>query len=93
LTAGMAVPAFNTFIALLTDKRFTATQYALLTSLAVLPRTLLSAPSGVIKEYLGRWDYYFVFCVVMAIPGFLLLFKVAPLKKASIPLTAENKTT
>jgi len=93
LTAGMAVPAFNTFIALLTDKRFTATQYALLTSLAVLPRTLLSAPSGVIKEYLGRWDYYFIFCVVMAIPGFLLLFKVAPLKKTppSAPLAAENQ--
>ncbi len=94
LTAGMAVPAFNTFIALLTDKRFTATQYALLTSLAVLPRTLLSAPSGVIKEYLGRWDYYFIFCVVMAIPGFLLLFKVAPLKKklATEPVTVGNKT-
>ena len=80
LTAGMAVPAFNTFIAFLTDKRFTATQYALLTSLAVLPRTLLSAPSGVIKEGLGRWDYYFVFCALMTLPGFLLLLKVAPLK-------------
>jgi len=80
LTAGMAVPAFNTFIAFLTDKRFTATQYALLTSLAVLPRTLLSAPSGVIKEALGQWDYYFYFCVFMTIPGFLLLLKVAPIR-------------
>ncbi len=80
LTAGMAVPAFNTFIAFLTDKRFTATQYALLTSLAVLPRTLLSAPSGVIKESLGNWEHYFYFCVLMTIPGFLLLLKVAPIR-------------
>jgi len=81
LSAGMAVPAFNTFIAFLTNKKFTATQYALLTSLAALPRTLLSAPSGFIKEGLGSWSAYFIFCSLITIPGMLLLFKVAPFSK------------
>lgn len=80
-TAGMAVPAFNTFIAFLTDKKFTATQYALLTSLVALPRTLISAPAGFVKEGLGSWPAYFTFCMVMAIPGLILLSRVVPLKK------------
>jgi PAT family beta-lactamase induction signal transducer AmpG len=82
-TAGMAVPAFNTFVAFLTDKKFTATQYALLTSLVALPRTLISAPAGVVKEGLGSWSAYFIFCSLMTIPGLLLLMKVAPLKKTA----------
>ena len=77
LTAGMAVPAFNTFIAFLTNRKFTATQYALLTSLVALPRTLISAPSGWIAEQLG-WSGYFMFCALMAIPGLFLLQKLAP---------------
>lgn len=80
-TAGMAVPAFNTFIAFLTDKKFTATQYALLTSLVALPRTLISAPAGFVKEGLGSWSAYFIFCSCMAIPGLFLLAKVAPWNK------------
>jgi PAT family beta-lactamase induction signal transducer AmpG len=80
-TAGMAVPAFNTFIAFLTDKKFTATQYALLTSLVALPRTLISAPAGYVKEGLGSWSAYFIFCTLMAVPGLLLMMKVAPLNK------------
>jgi MFS transporter, PAT family, beta-lactamase induction signal transducer AmpG len=76
-TAGMAVPAFNTFIALLTNKKFTATQYALLTSLAAVPRTFISAPSGWLVEQLG-WEHYFLFCTLSAIPGLLLLSKFAP---------------
>jgi PAT family beta-lactamase induction signal transducer AmpG len=76
-TSGMAVPAFGTFIAFLTNKKFTATQYALLTSLAALPRTVISAPSGWIAEQLG-WTGYFLFCAGMAIPGMLLLSRFAP---------------
>ncbi|MBS1959487.1 MAG: AmpG family muropeptide MFS transporter [Bdellovibrionales bacterium] len=79
-TAGMAVPAFNTFVALLTDRKFTATQYALLTSLVALPRTLLSTPSGWIAGQLG-WENYFLFCVLTTIPGLFLLSKVAPWNK------------
>lgn len=84
-TAGMAVPAFNTFVAFLTDKKFTATQYALLTSLVALPRTLISAPAGVVKESLGSWSAYFFFCTLMALPGLLLMMKVVPLRSASQP--------
>lgn len=76
-TAGMAVPAFNTFIAMLTNKKFTATQYALLTSLAAVPRTFISAPSGWLVEKLG-WEHYFLFCTLSAIPGLFLLSRFAP---------------
>ena len=76
-TSGMAVPAFNTFIAFLTNRKFTATQYALLTSLAVLPRTIISSPSGWLAEIMG-WTTYFTFCAAVAIPGLFLLLKLAP---------------
>lgn len=76
-TAGMAVPAFNTFVALLTNKKFTATQYALLTSFVALPRTFISAPSGWLAERLG-WEGYFLFCALSAIPGMILLSRFAP---------------
>lgn len=82
-TAGLAVPVFNTFVALLTNRKFTATQYALLTSLVALPRTLLSTPSGWIAEKLG-WEHYFLFCALSAIPGLWLLSRVAPWSKNQI---------
>jgi PAT family beta-lactamase induction signal transducer AmpG len=86
-TAGMAVPAFNTFVALLTNKKFTATQYALLTSLVALPRTFISAPSGWLVEQLG-WQHYFLFCAVSAIPGLFLLSRFAPWRQKT-PASAE----
>lgn len=76
-TAGMAVPAFTAFIAFLTNKKFTATQYALLNSLVAIPRTVISAPAGILAAYLG-WTNYFVFCALTAIPGMLLLTRFAP---------------
>jgi len=73
----MGTAAFIAFMASITDKRFTATQYALLTSLMGVPRVLASAPTGFLVKYLG-WESFFIACTLIAIPGMLLLLKFAP---------------
>jgi PAT family beta-lactamase induction signal transducer AmpG len=72
LSAGMGTAAFVAFMASLTDKRFTATQYALLSSLMGVPRVIVAAPTGYFAEWLG-WTVFFAGCAVIAIPGLLLL--------------------
>lgn len=74
LSAGMGTAAFAAFMASITDKRFTATQYALLTSLMGIPRVLASAPTGFIAQKFG-WEGFFVICTLIAIPGLLMLLK------------------
>ncbi len=80
LASGMGTAAFLAFMATLTNKRFTATQYALLSSLIGIPRVLASAPTGWMAKSLG-WQGFFIFCTLIAIPGLLLLMKFAPLGK------------
>jgi PAT family beta-lactamase induction signal transducer AmpG len=72
LTVGMGSAALIAFMASLTNRQFTATQFALLSTLATLPRSLLSAPSGFMAEALG-WPQFFVVCTLLALPGLLLL--------------------
>ena len=71
-TAGLGTAAFVGFMAALTDRRFTATQYALLTSLMGVPRVFASAPTGWLAERLG-WPEFFLLCTLIAIPGLVLL--------------------
>ena len=73
LSAGMGTAAFIAFMASLTDKRFTATQYALLTSFMGIPRVFAAAPTGFMVESMG-WVSFFVFCTLIALPGLLLLY-------------------
>jgi len=77
LTSGMGSAAQLAFMASITDKRFTATQYALLSSLAAFPRVIASAPTGYLAKHMG-WEGFFIACVLIAIPGMLLLLKFAP---------------
>lgn len=84
LTAGMGTAAFVGFMAALTDRRFTATQYALLTSLMGVPRVLLAAPTGWFAQSLG-WPLFFFLCVLIAVPGLLLLRPVARLAEDQPP--------
>jgi len=65
------------FIARSTSKRFTATQLALLTSLTGLPRTLIAATTGTLIEAVG-YTAFFLICAGIALPGLLLLPRVAP---------------
>jgi len=77
LSSGMGTAAYAAFMASITNKKFTATQYALLTSLMGVPRVLASAPTGFLAQNVG-WETFFIFCALIAIPGMLLLLKFAP---------------
>ena len=79
-TAGLGTAAFVGFMAALTDKRFTATQYALLSSVVGIPRVLAAAPTGWLAESLG-WAGFFVLCTLIAIPGLVLLRWITRLKE------------
>jgi PAT family beta-lactamase induction signal transducer AmpG len=79
MSGGMGTAAYAAFMASITNKKFTATQYALLSSLMGIPRVMAAAPTGFLAEYLG-WEGFFGFCTVMAIPGILLLAKFAPFR-------------
>jgi PAT family beta-lactamase induction signal transducer AmpG len=78
-TGGMGTSAFLAFMASITNKKFTATQYALLSSLMGIPRVLISAPTGFMAKEMG-WEPFFIFCTVIAIPGLLMLGIFAPWK-------------
>jgi len=80
LGVGMGTAAFTAFIARETSKTYAATQFALFTALAALPRTFANASTGMIVEGVG-WVNFFLICAVLAIPGMLLLFWVAPWRK------------
>ncbi len=70
--AGLATAPFIAFLMSLCDKRFTATQYALLSSLAAVSRVIAGAPTGFLVAALG-WQVFFVICAFLALPGLLLL--------------------
>lgn len=77
LGVGLGTAAFVAFIARTTAPVFAATQFALFTALTAVPRTLANAVTGVIVEQVG-WTAFFLLCTALAIPGMLLLFKIAP---------------
>ncbi|NRA82323.1 MAG: AmpG family muropeptide MFS transporter [Gammaproteobacteria bacterium] len=77
LGVGLGTAAFTAFIAKNANPTFAATQIALFTALTSLPRTFASARSGFIVELIGWTGFYFL-CVALAVPGMLMLFKVAP---------------
>lgn len=88
LASGMGTAAYLAFMARLTDRRFTATQFALLSSLMSLPRVVFSAMTGTMALHLGWWGF-FVACTLLAVPGLLLLValksRLAPLGLWSKP--------
>jgi PAT family beta-lactamase induction signal transducer AmpG len=77
ICVGMGDAAFIAFMMSLCDKRFTATQYALLTSFMAVGRIVAGAPTGVVAQALG-WPGYFSLTVLGAIPGIVLLARFAP---------------
>ena len=80
-TSGMATTAYVAFMATQSNRRFTAVQYALLTSLMGLPAIVLGALTGHLADALG-WSWYFVACAVLTIPGLVILTRVRPLLNA-----------
>ncbi|MFK7827019.1 MAG: AmpG family muropeptide MFS transporter [Oligoflexales bacterium] len=90
LSAGMGTAAFVAFMASMTNKKYTATQYALLSSLMGVPRVLVASLTGFMVEYLG-WFYFFISCTLIAIPGMLLLLKFRDRPEEELLETASSQ--
>jgi MFS transporter, PAT family, beta-lactamase induction signal transducer AmpG len=88
-TGGMGSAAFVAYISRLCNLQFTATQYALFSSLAVVGRTVIASPMGGIAETIG-WVDYFLLSTVMAVPGMLLLIYMLRRHPVTIETPAAN---
>jgi PAT family beta-lactamase induction signal transducer AmpG len=77
LGVGLGAIALTAYMARETCKAFTATQFALFTSFMLIPRSVANATTGFIVEAVG-WTVFYMICAVIAVPGMLMLFKVAP---------------
>ena len=86
LSSGMGTVAYIAFMASITNKKFTATQYALLSSLMGIPRVLASAPTGFLAKNMG-WENFFIACTLIAIPGMLILLKFAQWNSKEVKTT------
>ena len=82
LGVGLGTVAFVAYIARATNPRYTATQFALFTSLAAVPRTFANSATGWLVESFG-WTGFFLLCAALAMPGMLMLLRVAPWRQAS----------
>jgi PAT family beta-lactamase induction signal transducer AmpG len=87
-TDGLADAAFVTYLSALTSRSFTATQYALLSSLAAVPLRTLGASSGWLAEWLG-WSWFFGLTTLAALPAMgimlFLLRRLPPPAQAATP--------
>ncbi|MDR2709952.1 MAG: AmpG family muropeptide MFS transporter [Burkholderiales bacterium] len=92
LGTGLGTAASVSFIARTTHPAYVAAQFALLTSLTAIPRVIFNAGVGWIVEGIG-WVNFFWLCFVLALPGMLLLLKVAPWNgaPAATPSADESK--
>jgi len=75
IAAAFATVAFVTFISLLVDRTYTATQYALLASIGTAGRTTLASSSGALVDWLnGDWGIFFILTAIMVIPSLICLW-------------------
>jgi PAT family beta-lactamase induction signal transducer AmpG len=91
LGVGLGTVGLLAYMSELTNRSFTATQFALLSSLATLPRTLASSSSGFIIEAVG-YTQFFLICFLLAIPGMLLLLKIAPWNGRALCVFEKNSS-
>jgi PAT family beta-lactamase induction signal transducer AmpG len=77
MAAAFATVAFVAFISMLVDRTYTATQYALLSSIGTAGRTTLAASSGALVDWLnGDWGIFFIITAVMVIPSLIFLYLI-----------------
>ena len=88
-TGGMGSTAFVAFMSQLCSVRFTATQYALLTSISSLGRTLFAGSAGFIIDNIG-WTPFYIFTAVLGLPGMGLLYLIQQREKKSEKVAAKN---
>ena len=77
IAAAFATVAFVAFISMLVDRTYTATQYALLSSIGTAGRTTLAASSGALVDWLnGDWGIFFIITAIMVIPSLIFLYMI-----------------
>jgi PAT family beta-lactamase induction signal transducer AmpG len=77
LTSGLGTGAFAVLLLRLTEKRFSATQFALFTSLFALPRVLSGPVAGFAVAAFG-WPRFFLATMIVGIPGLVMLNRFVP---------------
>jgi PAT family beta-lactamase induction signal transducer AmpG len=90
LATGLGQAAYASYMAVQTNKRFTATQYAMMTSLMAIPGTVAASVTGYMAEYLG-WVVFYILCSLVALPGLLLLLRIAPWGSSNEEIDASIK--
>ena len=81
-SGGLGSAAFVAYLSSLCNRKYTGTQYALLSSIMGLARAILSSPSGYLVEYIG-WSKFFIISTFLGLPSIIILFwmfKMFPLK-------------
>ena len=86
ISGGLGSAAFVAYLSILCNKQYTATQYALLSSIMGIARTFLSSPSGYLVNFLG-WSNFFLLSVLFGIPGILILIWM----QRSFPISRQIK--
>ena len=86
-SGGLGSAAFVAYLSILCNKKYTGTQYALLSSIMGIARTVLSSPAGFLVEFVG-WGYFFFISTLLGIPGLLILFWM----KSNFPINIQTKS-
>ena len=88
LTQGLGTGAFSVLLMRLTRKRFSVTQYAVLSSLFSLPRVFAGPITGYLAKGVG-WHQFFIITMIAGIPGLLLLQRFSPFGKRDLEISEE----
>jgi len=89
---GLGTGAFNVLLLRLTQRRFSATQYALFSSIFALGRTVSGPPAGALVFALG-WRDFFLLTIPMALPGLWMLSRFVPWGVRDLPQEADGGET
>jgi PAT family beta-lactamase induction signal transducer AmpG len=82
--SGLGNAAYSAFLMSLCDKRYTATQFALLTSLMAFTRTVGAAPAGYMAEHLG-WQGYYIVSMLLGLPALFMLLRYNKWAEVAMP--------
>jgi PAT family beta-lactamase induction signal transducer AmpG len=88
VSSGLGSGAFGVLLLRLTQKRFSATQYALLSSLFTVPRVLAGPVTGVLAAAIG-WRDFFVLTVLFGVPGLAMLARFVPWNAREVDFAVE----
>jgi len=92
LTSGLGTGAFSVLLLRLTERRFSATQYALFSSLFGLPRLVSGPICGAMVDAVG-WEWFYWFTIGCGLPGLVFLARFVPITARDLPPEYEVRST